>query len=199
MALMDRVTTLLRANVTDLLDRAEDPDKLLRQFVLDLENQLLQVKTQVAVALANQHVLEKQVHEQEDIVHTWKRKAELAVGRGDDAMARAALERSLEQQQIQNSMESHLGQQKAGAQAWRLLLFQLQARLGETRSRADTLLLGHKRGGPAHSAGQTPSRRSVARGELSPEERFTRLETTQRVEQLLADLKQKQRSFEEPR
>ena len=56
MALMERVATLLRANVNDLIDRAEDPEKMLKQLVLDMENQLLQVKTQVAIALADQHL-----------------------------------------------------------------------------------------------------------------------------------------------
>ena len=57
MALMERVATLLRANVNDLIDRAEDPEKMLKQLVLDMENQLLQVKTQVAIAIADQHLL----------------------------------------------------------------------------------------------------------------------------------------------
>ena len=62
--LMERVATLLRANVNDLIDRAEDPEKMLKQLVLDMENQLLQVKTQVAIAIADQHLLEKKAEEQ---------------------------------------------------------------------------------------------------------------------------------------
>ena len=53
MALMERVTTLLRANLNDLIDKAADPEKMLKQLVLDMENQLLQVKTQVAIAIAD--------------------------------------------------------------------------------------------------------------------------------------------------
>ena len=66
MALMERVTTLLRANLNDLIDKAEDPEKMLKQLVLDMENQLLQVKTQVAIAIADQHLLEKKTAEHED-------------------------------------------------------------------------------------------------------------------------------------
>ena len=66
MALMERVTTLLRANLNDLVDKAEDPEKMLKQLVLDMENQLLQVKTQVAIAIADQHLLEKKTAEHED-------------------------------------------------------------------------------------------------------------------------------------
>jgi phage shock protein A len=59
MALLERVTTLIRANLNDLIDKAEDPEKMIRQVILDMENQLLQVKTQVAISIADQHVLEK--------------------------------------------------------------------------------------------------------------------------------------------
>ena len=59
MALLERVSTLLRANLNDLLSKAENPEKLARQLVLDMENQLMQVKTQVAIAIADQHLLLK--------------------------------------------------------------------------------------------------------------------------------------------
>jgi len=59
MGLMDRVSTLLRANLNDLIDKAEDPSKMIKQVILDMENQLLQVKTQVAISIADQHMLEK--------------------------------------------------------------------------------------------------------------------------------------------
>ena len=59
MALMERVGTLLRANLNDLVDRAEDPEKMLKQIILDMENQLMQVKTQVAISLADLHLLER--------------------------------------------------------------------------------------------------------------------------------------------
>ncbi len=55
MALLDRVATLVRANLNDLVDRAENPEKMLKQVILDMENQFIQVKTQVAIALADLH------------------------------------------------------------------------------------------------------------------------------------------------
>jgi phage shock protein A len=57
MALLERVATLLKANLNDLIDKAEHPEKMLKQIILDMENQLLQVKTQVAIAIADQHLL----------------------------------------------------------------------------------------------------------------------------------------------
>ena len=59
MALLERVSTLVRANLNDLIDKAENPEKMIKQVILDMENQLLQVKTQVAIAIADQHLLEK--------------------------------------------------------------------------------------------------------------------------------------------
>ena len=64
MSLLERVSTLLRANLNDLVEKAEDPERLLKQIVLDMENQLLQVKTQVAIAIADQHLLDKKRAEQ---------------------------------------------------------------------------------------------------------------------------------------
>ena len=95
MPLLERVSTLLRANLSDLLDKAEDPEKLAKQIILDLENQLLQVKTQVAFAIADQHRLLQQQREHEVAEAKWRQNAELAVGKGEDDLARAALEQSL--------------------------------------------------------------------------------------------------------
>ena len=93
MALLERVATLVRANLNDLIDRAEDPEKMIKQVILDMQNQLLQVKTQVAISIADQHLLQKKQAEQEDKAAEWMRKAELAVDKEQDDLARAALER----------------------------------------------------------------------------------------------------------
>jgi len=63
MGLLERVSTLIRANINDMVDRAEDPEKMIKQVILDMENQYLQVKTQVAVSIADQHMLEKKWRE----------------------------------------------------------------------------------------------------------------------------------------
>ena len=81
MALLERVSTLVRANLNDLVDKAEHPEKMIKQVILDMQNQLLQVKTQVAIAIADQHLLEKKQKENEEKVAEWMRKAELSVTR----------------------------------------------------------------------------------------------------------------------
>ena len=82
MALLERVTTLLRANMNDLIAKSEDPEKLARQLLLDMENQLIQVKTQVAIAIADQHLLTKKKAEQQEANALWLRKAEAAGRQG---------------------------------------------------------------------------------------------------------------------
>lgn len=95
MALMERVATLIRANLNDLIEQAEDPDKVMKQVMLDMQNQLMQLKTQVAIAIADQHVIAKKKAAEEAKAAEWDRKAELAVSKEADDLARAAIERSL--------------------------------------------------------------------------------------------------------
>jgi len=78
MALLERVSTLLRANLNDLIEKAEDPERMLKQIVLDMENQLMQVKTQVAIAIADEHLLEEEARRAHRAAAEWRHKAELA-------------------------------------------------------------------------------------------------------------------------
>ena len=83
MALLERVGTLLRAILNDVIDRAEDPEKMVKQVILDMENQLMQVKTQVAISIADLHLLERRSTENTQRQAEWMRKAELAVDAAD--------------------------------------------------------------------------------------------------------------------
>src|SRR5947207_8868107 len=112
MALLERVSTLIRANINDLVDKAEDPEKMIKQVILDMQNQLLQVKTQVAIALADQHLLEKRQKENETASADWVRRAELAVDKKHDDLARAALERSMSYKQMAESFAQQVADQK---------------------------------------------------------------------------------------
>src|SRR2546428_4772536 len=95
MALLERVSALIRANLNDLIDRAEGPQKMLKQVILDMQNQMLQVKTQAAIAAAGEHLLRKKQKENEDKHAECMRKAELAVDKKQDDLARAAIARGM--------------------------------------------------------------------------------------------------------
>src|SRR4051812_20711072 len=93
MGILDRVSTLLRANVNDMIDRAEDPEKVVKQLIMDMNSQLLQVKTQVAASIADEKMLYQRYQDNETKAGDWQQRAELAVERGQDDMAREALAR----------------------------------------------------------------------------------------------------------
>ncbi len=72
MALLERVAALVRANLNDLIDKAEEPEKMIKQVILDMQNQLLQLKTQVAIEIADQHLLAKKAAENEQKQQEWR-------------------------------------------------------------------------------------------------------------------------------
>ena len=139
MALLERVSTLLRANINDLLSKAEDPEKLARQLILDMENQLMQVKTQVAIAIADQHLLLKKKTAQDEQVALWNRKAEYAVSKQQDDLARAALERSLSHQRMAEGLAEQHTDQSAETDTLRAAYTRLQQKLTETQARVELL------------------------------------------------------------
>jgi len=145
MALLERVSTLLRANINDLIDKAEHPEKTLRQLLLDMENQLLQVKTQVAIAIADQHLLEKKKKEHDEAAEAWRRKAELAVAKGQDDLARAALDRGLSHQQLSAGFAQQIEDQRAEAEVMRTNYGKLQQKLKETEARCELLIAQNRR------------------------------------------------------
>jgi phage shock protein A len=145
MALLDRVSTLIRANLNDLIDRAENPEKLIKQVLLDMENQLLQLKTQVAVSIADQHMLEKKQKENESAAVDWMRKAERAVDKQQDDLARAALERHRSYQQLSQNYQEQVDDQAAQVETLKSALRKLDQKLAEAKSKKEMLLARHRR------------------------------------------------------
>jgi phage shock protein A len=214
MGLLERVGTLIRANLNDMIDRAEDPEKMIKQVMMDMENQYLQVKTQVAVSIADQHMLEKKLRENEDLGKDWMRKAEVAVDKGEDDLARAALDRFHTSQRLTLSYKEQVDDQKAQVEALKSALLKLEQKLEEAKSKRDLLLARHRRsvalGKAAHaqtalgdnSKSATFDRlkdrvhhtESVASAEVElltddMGEKLTRLDRDNEVERLLNDLK----------
>ena len=100
MAIMDRMAMVIRSNLNALINQAEDPEKMLDQIIIDMRQQLLEAKREVAVAIADEKRLAAQVEAGLAQVREWDRRAELAVQRGEDELAREALRRKAEQQQL---------------------------------------------------------------------------------------------------
>jgi phage shock protein A len=218
MGLLERVSTLIRANLNDMIDRAEDPDKMIRQVILDMENQYLQVKTQVAVSIADQHMLEKRLKENEDTGNDWMRKAERAVDKGEDDLARAALDRYQTSLRLAQSYREQVDDQKAQVETLKGALRKLEQKLDEAKSKRDLLLARHRRsiafgkaaraqtaiGDQAKSAtfdrlkDRVHHTEAVATAEMEligddAGERLTRMDRDIEIDRLLTDLKTRRR------
>ncbi|HWW88123.1 MAG TPA: PspA/IM30 family protein [Vicinamibacterales bacterium] len=216
MGLLERVGTLIRANVNDLVDRAENPSKMIKQVILDMENQLLQLKTQVAISIADEHMLEKKEQENADKASEWLRKAELAVDKGQDDLARSALERHMSADRTKASFHQQIEDQRAQVATLKAALGKLEQKLAEAQAKSDMLIAQHRRAralGNASEAqmaigGQSAIRTfermkhkvrteeavSQAKAELvgdDVDDRFAQLERDDEVSRLLAELKGK--------
>ncbi|MGE5360091.1 MAG: PspA/IM30 family protein [Bacteroidales bacterium] len=214
MALLERVSTLVRANLNDLIDKAEDPEKMIKQVILDMQNQLLQVKTQVAIAIADQHLLEKKQKENEEAAADWMRRAELAVDKKQDDLARAAIDRSVSYKDLAASFTEQVADQKVQVENLKSALRKLEQKLVEAQSKSDLLVARHRRAravGKAADAGMAMGAESkvaafdrmktkvvrneavsMAKAELAADDvadRLTALEKEDAVEQLLSEIK----------
>jgi len=173
MALLERVATLVRANLNDLVDKAEDPEKMIKQVILDMQNQLLQVKTQVAISIADQHVLEKKLLEAEENEKQWMHRAGLAVDKKDEALARAALERSMSYKATAASFRQQVEDQKVQVENLKSALLRLQQKMAEAEAKSDLLIAQHRRARALHKATEAGS----AMGENSNAAAFDRMKT----------------------
>ena len=171
MGLLERVSTLIRANLNDMIDRAEDPEKMIKQVILDMENQYLQVKTQVAVSIADQHILEKKQREQEDTGKDWMRKAEIAVDKTQDDLARSALDRYQTALRLTQSFQEQVNDQKVQVETLKTALVKLEQKLEEAKSKREVLLARHRRSIALDKAAKA----QVAIGDASNSASFDRL------------------------
>lgn len=214
MALLERVATLMKANINDLVDQAENPERLLKQLLLDMQNQFMQVKTQVAIAIADQHLLEKKQKENLELQQQWVAKAELALRKNEEELARAALERSLTYESAARNFAEQVEDQSHQVAGLRDALHRLEQKMTETKAKAELLIAQNRRARVVERSGVAISKdmehdalfdrmrskvgeqEAVAHGvatlnEENAERRLAALERADKVEQLLAELKAK--------
>lgn len=214
MTLLDRVSMLIKANLNDLVDKAENPEKLLKQLLLDMQNQFMQVKTQVAIAIAHRHLLEKKQQENLDSQKDWVRKAELALQKNEEDLARQALERSLVFENASANFAQQIEDQSHQVQLLRDALHRLEQKTAETKAKSELLLAQHRRARVALRTGaagkqefesdaafdrvrgkvleaEAAGQGELAAGQSDLQQRLAALERSDQVERLLADLKQR--------
>jgi phage shock protein A len=145
MAILDRIAMVLRSNLNALINQAEDPEKMLDQIIIDMRQQLLEAKREVAVAIADEKRLAAQVEAGLAQVREWDRRAELAVQRGEDDLAREALRRKAEQQQLAAGYQSQWEAQQTSTTSLKQALRALSEKIDEAARKKNLLVARQKR------------------------------------------------------
>ena len=120
MGIFDRLSTLLRSNINDLISSAENPEKMLNQILVDMRSQLAKAKQQVATAIADEKRLRDQADGERKQAEDWEKRAMLAVQEGRDDLAKQALVRQGEHFQHAEQLEEQVHDRRAGERALRL-------------------------------------------------------------------------------
>jgi phage shock protein A len=145
MGIFSRLGTLIKSNINDLISRAEDPEKMLNQVLLEMQQQLVEAKKAVAVAIADEKRLQKQYNSELDKAKEWERKAMLAVRAGDDALARQALVRKQEHENISAQFQTQWISQKAAVDKLKDALRLLANKIEEAKRKKNILIARKKR------------------------------------------------------
>ena len=145
MGIFARLAALLKSNLNDLISNSEDPEKMLNQIVMDMSNQLLEAKRQVAASIADEKRLAKQVEQETANAAEWERRAMLAVRAGDDALAKEALSRKKEHQTLAEQFQDQWSKQKQAVDQLKLALRALNNKIEEAKRKKNLLIARKKR------------------------------------------------------
>jgi len=145
MGIFDRMSQLIRANVNDLLDRAEDPDKMIDQYIRDMGDNIRTAREQVAAMIAQQKELEADVAETTTLASEWGAKAQRAVAAGKDDLAREALRRRRDSESNARVYDEQLRAQRDAVAKLKEQLRQLEAKYQSTLSQRDALVARQRR------------------------------------------------------
>lgn len=145
MAIVNRFWTMLKSNLNHLIGKAEDPEKMLNQMLLDMQEQLINAKKQVAIAIADEKRLLKQ-HEDERVkAKEWEDKAMLAVRAGKDDLAKQALDRKAEHDKMANGFEQQWQSQKAAVEQLKVALNGLNDKISDAKRKKNLLIARARR------------------------------------------------------
>jgi phage shock protein A len=137
--------TVIKANLNDLISRSEDPEKMLNQMMLDMKETLVEAKKQVAVVIADEKRLKLQHESERAQAQEWEKKAMLAVRAGDDGLAKEALGRKTEHENLAAEFLKQWESQKAAADQLRDALRALNKKIEEAGRKKNLLIAKKKR------------------------------------------------------
>ncbi|MDR0496587.1 MAG: PspA/IM30 family protein [Treponema sp.] len=181
MGIFSRLKTLFSSNVNDMISKAEKPEKMLNQLILDMQGQLRESKNAVALAIADEKKLERELENQETLSQEWEKKAMLAVRAGKDDLAREALLRKQEYDKASAEYRKQWEVQKASVEKLKESLRELQNKIEEAQRKKNLLIARAKR---AEAQQKIQNTISSVQGNRSAFDAFDRM--AQKVDQMEA-------------
>ena len=181
MGIFSRLKTLISSNVNDLISKAEKPEKMLNQLIIEMQGQLLESKKAVALAIADEKKLERELANQETQAQELEKKAMLAIRAGKDDLAKEAL---LRKQEYDNASAEYRKQweiQKASVEKLKESLRELQNKIEEAQRKKNLLIARAKR---AEAQQKIQNTISSVSGNRSAFDAFDRM--AQKVDQMEA-------------
>ncbi len=157
MGIFDRIKTVVSSNINDMISKAENPEKMLNQLVVDMNQQMIDSKRAVAMAIADEKKLERDTLENKARADEWEKKAMLAVRAGRDDLAKEALVRKQEFEGYAAQLTTQWESQKASVEKLKDSLRQLQAKIDEAGRKKNILIARAKRAEAQDRINQTMS------------------------------------------
>ncbi len=139
MGIFDRLGRVIRSNVNDIIDKAEDPEKVLEQSIRDMGDDLVKMRQAVAQAIASQKRTEQQFKKNQTEANTWQQRAQLALSKGDEALAREALVRKKTYGETAATLKAQLDGQVGQIESLRRNLTALESKISEAKTKKDML------------------------------------------------------------
>lgn len=139
MGLFDRISRVVRANVNDMVSKAEDPEKILEQSIIDMQEDLVQLRQAVASAIASQKRTQQQYNQAQTESNNWQQRAQLALQKGDENLAREALVRRKTFAETATSLKTQLDQQSGQVDTLKRNLIALESKISEAKTKKDML------------------------------------------------------------
>jgi phage shock protein A len=155
MGLMDRLSRLIRANVNDMLERAEDPERMLNQILRDMESNITTARSQIAAMIAQEKELEADLAEVQELSQEWQAKAQRAVQAGKDDLAREALRRKRDNDESAAVYQQQLAVQQQTIEKLKSQLRTLESKYQSTLSQRDALIARQRRAVAQQQVAQT--------------------------------------------
>ena len=139
MSIFSRTRDIIAANVIDLVDRSDDPAKTIRVIILEMEETLVEVRASAARSIADMKERSRQVAQLRELQDSWTDRAELALSKGRDDLARAALIEREKLSALAEELRDEISEIDSGLRASEADIAKLQAKLREARNRQNAI------------------------------------------------------------